>query len=246
MSNGVGVTWVCSQCSATAGSADRPQFCTRCLSVGTFVAPVYQPGVVPGLDRDRPRRVGDLGAGILAKSLGDWDAVLGRVGRPYRLVIAGPAGSGKTTGALKLAGAIAGAWGAVLYAAVDEGAESVSFKDKIARLELQHSSNLWVYSGSWPQISRELVRGSWAAAVLDSGNNLGLVPAELNQYADKLGTSWIVTLEVNKDGQHRGDAAWPHWADAVLWADHGRLKSTKNRYAPSGLCLQVYGEVEHV
>lgn len=226
--------WICLDCGASV-YGPRPMWCMRCGHFGLYARAVYSPGLVPHADQDRPVRVTELGAGRLAPSLGRFDELLGRLGRPARINVTGTGGGGKTTLALQLAQEMR-SWGAVLYVANDEGVRSQSFKDKVARIEVTHP---WVFAGSWTEITRELLRGSWAACVLDSVNNLGVSPADLQFYTDKLGLSWIAVLEYTKGNQFKGDAGWLHFCDAHVECHEMRARTIKNRYAPTGAALDI-------
>lgn len=224
--------WRCLVCGANADDP-RPFWCPRCGAVSSYGRVVHSPAMAP--PQRRPVKASDLGGGKLAPSLGRWDDLFGRVGRPIKLLVFGPPGSLKTTCALLLSEAFK-VWGPVLYVAADEGPESQSFKDKIGRLEVLSP---YIMSGSWAEISAEVAGGGWSLVVLDSANRIGVVPGELDAYTNSLRLSWLVLLEVTKAGDFRGDASWPHWADIVLYTDGKCVNVEKSRYGQAGKKQEV-------
>lgn len=227
--------WRCVSCGADSERDERPLWCPRCGSMWTFGAVVGSPGVGPG--RIKPVQASALRAGQLAPSLGEeFDSLFGRMGRPVKIGAHGLPGSGKTTWALKLAEAFK-VWGAVLYCALDEGYESQSFRDKVARLEIRSP---YVCGGSWREISWEIARGEWGVVVVDTVQRSQALPEDLDQFSRSSGVSWVVLLEDLKDGAtYKGDSAWGHWVDVMVRVEGLRATTEKNRYAACGSGMEV-------
>lgn len=230
--------WRCIACGAVADIPARPAYCMRCDAHCSYYPQVQSPAPAP--PRQRPMRASDLGGLRYAAAIGrGWTDVIGQVGRPLRVLAWGPAGTLKTTRVLDLAEGIADGWGGdVLYLAADEGRDSVSFRDKLARGEIVKTM---VMSGGWRDLADELGRNRYVAACIDTINRVGIVPGEATDYTQSLGVSWLMIAEATKDGDlYRGEAGWGHWADIVLRFEPTKMVIEKNRYGQAGK------EVEHV
>ncbi len=221
-------TWVCGNCGGKTESVARPYWCRRCAHFGKFDVIVYSPANAP--PARAPVKASELGGGEHAPSLGlKWDELLGRVGQPLKFVMSGPAGSHKTSEALDFSQAVSSAWGQVLYDAVDEGFESVSFRDKIRRLEIR---DVFLINAYWAAVAREAASGRWALICLDTANAIGATPGEIDEYTRATDVSWLVLLEWTKSGWFKGTSSWSHWADVhcELTSD-GEVVVVKNRYS---------------
>jgi len=211
-------------------------YCWRCHTLGTFSRNVYSPASAP--PRRGPVRAGAVGAGTFGPKIGEW-GFLGRLGKPFKMAVPGPPGGGKTSAVLQLCERMQETWGPVLFMALDEGPESASFREKLARFEIRRT---FIDYGSWAEIAATVAGGGWAVVAIDSINRCPVPSFELDSYTRSMGVSWILTQEVTKAGEPRGSNTWAHWADTVVTVADGVACTGKNRYGISGAKKRIFGE----
>lgn len=196
-----------------------------------------------------------------------WQVFLGPVVRPFRMLVWGLPGSGKSTFVLKLLDTL-NATAPTLYISAEEPPGSATLIHRIGRV-MQHPKKtliierLPVTVEEWYQVAIDKVANEFRQAIaFDSLTVLGLTPfdhaARLNRLRDESqpkltvtealtlfllahGTSLIWITHAYKDGkEYRGDGSWAHEADIVVKCEAGKATILKNRFGESGRTLELY------
>ncbi len=153
-----------------------------------------------------------------------FEDLLGRPSKPFKLLIHGAPGSGKTTLALKLASSLARHNRLrVLIVSIEEGVGYLA-KKRIEALRLQ-SENLYLSATLPDDLS------PYDAVVVDSVTALGKSPAELRDlYAYYPDLSWVLISQNRKDGRARGSLEFEHDVDTTIKCENLLATAVKNRF----------------
>jgi len=230
---------ICISCGASTDSDKRPGFCVRCGAINSFTDQITAPGY--GAPHKEPVLLASLLSGLIPiTNLGGcWDKI-GAIGHPCQFLIWGPAGAGKTYWTLDLCERLAKLWGSALYCSSDESITGLSFRNKVADLEIQRTHGI---PGRWPEITEELNRNpNWGKGVvaIDTINRSDVTsPQELGAFTNSIGVSWIVVCEANKGADdYAGSARFRHASDVVIHVYREGTKQIlsldKNRFGGLG------------
>lgn len=157
---------------------------------------------------------------------GDWLGLIGQPSKPFKLMVWGEPGMGKSTLVMKLARYLASSFGPVLYCSSEEF-PSYTLNDKVRRVGGPVPG--WDFSKSL-----SVLEPRHKFLVLDSLNHFGWTLDDLRTLAAKRpDLSIIMILQATKDGQFKGGKDIEHEVDTVIHAyAPGQAKTTKNRFAP--------------
>jgi len=143
------------------------------------------------------------------------------------VVLAGPAGSGKTTMALQMLGDLRPA---VMFSFEESFSETLA--DKLRRLELRYD-DLFIEMPATVREAYSIIDDLRPRAVLvDSLRASTFTIADLSALAEAKGLVVIIVQHVTKQGQVGGDAAIEFECDVVIRVAEGRWTLTKSRYQP--------------
>lgn len=143
---------------------------------------------------------------------------------PFRMMVHGGPGSGKTTFAMQFANSLAMRNGQrVLFVSSEEGIGQ-KLKSKIDRLGL-HAPTLY-FSGVLPENFAD-----YDAIFIDSVISMGLTAESLRElYRSAPNTTFVVINQETKDGKARGSLEITHDADIACRCDSLTATLEKNRY----------------
>jgi len=159
---------------------------------------------------------------------GKWKQLLGSICEPFRLMVYGKGGSGKSTLCLEFAHYLADQMGkTVLFVANEEGF-GATLKEKLKRLKASHP-DLYVVDELPSDLSK------YDIVFLDSADSLRLSPQEVEKLCQKHPKLSLVTIhKVTKTGSFRGSAEWEHDCDTSVVVANGVAKAEKNRFGGNG------------
>jgi predicted ATP-dependent serine protease len=211
------------QCKCGALYRDKVEFCLEC---GEFKT------VWPRRRREADRLLPSI-RGLTANQLAALDQKSLPLG-PYTglkfapgslIALAGQAGSGKSTMALRIAAAVRPS----VYLSFEEGLNE-GFASKLRRLEIRHS-DLYVEVPSTVYEMVEVIRErSPRSVIIDSIQVTSLLPKDARSLASMIGGLVVAVSQINRQGDMSGTAAWDHEVDVLLRLDSMRWKATKNRF----------------
>ena len=230
---------VCVSCGARSDSEKETRYCIRCGAIDSFVDRVTAPGYAA--PHKGPVLLASLLSGLIpVTNLGGcWDKI-GPIGHPCQFLIWGPAGAGKTYWTLDLCERLAKLWGSALYCSSDESITGLSFRNKVADLEITRTHGI---PGRWMEITEELNDNpGWGRGVvaIDTINRSDITsPQELGAFTNSIGCSFIAVAEAVKDAtDFAGSAQFRHWADVVVHVYREETKQIlsldKNRFGGLG------------
>lgn len=153
-----------------------------------------------------------------------FDGLLGQPSKPFRLLIHGAPGSGKTTLALRLASSLARHNRLrVLIVSIEEGVGYLA-KRRVEALGLQ-SENLYLSAALPKELS------AYDVVVVDSITALGKSPAELRElYTSYPALSWVLISQNRKDGRARGSLEFEHDVNTTIRCENLLGTAVKNRF----------------
>jgi hypothetical protein len=159
---------------------------------------------------------------------GKWLTIFGNICEPFRLMIYGKGGHGKSTLSLEFAHYLADQMGkTVLFVANEEGF-GATLQDKIKRLNAAHPE-LFIVDELPTDLSK------YDIVFLDSADSLRMTPIEANKLCKKYPKMSLVTIhKVTKTGNFRGSAEWEHDCDTSVNVSNGTAKAEKNRFGGNG------------
>ncbi|MCQ2741354.1 MAG: AAA family ATPase [Alphaproteobacteria bacterium] len=151
---------------------------------------------------------------------GKWLDLIGKPSEPFKIMIYGKAGSGKSTCSLQLAQYLAELGKKVLFVA-DEEKFGYTLQEKMRRLNIAHS-NLFVID----KLPKDL--SGYNVIFIDSINSMGLEPDDILKL-DK-GQSWVYIFQSTKDGNFRGSQEFEHIVDTSIVVENMKAHAIKNRF----------------
>ena len=187
----------------------------------------------------------------------DWQDFLGDISYPFKMLVWGLPGSGKSSFCMQLANQI-GRQHWLLYIAGEEELTNQTMVDKQRRLITQAQAQkncvfldrLPLNASEWKQVLASSRGGQslfCRAIFYDSVTYLGIspfyVPAAAHEFNQPLlpGLAHIFITHAHKDGQaYRGDGSWGHEVDVVIRVEKGLAITEKNRFGEVGRSLRVF------
>lgn len=155
---------------------------------------------------------------------GKWKDLIGQPGEPFKIMIYGKPGCGKSSLAINFGHYLAKEHAkSVLYVS-DEERFSYTLTEKINRLNARHPNLMFA-----ARLPESLM--PYDIVVIDSVNSMGLKPEDLKElflkYPKK---SFIFVFQTTKDGQFKGRQDFEHDVDAVIHCENKTAFSEKNRF----------------
>ncbi len=154
------------------------------------------------------------------KITGKYKELIGAPTLPFKMMVYGTAGNGKSTFALQLAGYLATLKLKVLYVSAEEGL-SYTLQEKLKRLKVAHS-NLSLVAEMPSSLT------PYDVVFIDSVNHAGLTPEELRKLPSSI--SYVYVVQANKKGQYRGSAEILHDVDVSIRVENMVATPEKNRF----------------
>ncbi|MCR4800696.1 MAG: DNA repair protein RadA [Bacteroidales bacterium] len=155
---------------------------------------------------------------------GKYKQLIGRPSEPFRIMIYGKAGSGKSSFALQFAQYIAGLGKKVLFVANEEKF-GYTLQEKMRRYNIAHK-NLFIVD-TMPASIKE-----YDVVFIDSVNSIGYEPEDLRKLDAK--KSFVFIFQCIKDGNFRGSQEFEHDVDTSIVVESFKAKTVKNRFGGNG------------
>ncbi|MCQ2607734.1 MAG: DNA repair protein RadA [Bacteroidales bacterium] len=155
---------------------------------------------------------------------GKWKELIGQPSEPFKIMIYGKAGSGKSSCSLQFAQYLAELGKKVLYVA-DEEKFGYTLQEKMKRFGIAHK-NLSIID-KMPSNTSE-----FDIVFVDSINSIGYEPEDLRKL-DK-GQSWVYVFQATKEGNFRGSQEFEHDVDTSIVVEDMKAHSVKNRFGGKG------------
>jgi hypothetical protein len=173
---------------------------------------------------------------------------LGNITFPFKILVWGMPGDGKSTFCMKLANELANAYN-ILYVSGEEKLNSSTLKDKQQRTISDQNKKVCMFINRLPVSKEEwrqvLIQKSedqyfirHKAIFYDSITKLDITPFYVDAIANECkipffnkDISHIFISHAHKDGsQYRGDGSWGHEVDIVVRCEKGIAVTEKNRF----------------
>ena len=155
---------------------------------------------------------------------GKWRQLIGSPSEPFKIMIYGKAGSGKSSCSLQLAQYLATLGKKVLYVA-DEEKFSYTLQEKMKRYGIAHP-NLSIIDKMPTDTT------GYNVIFIDSVNSIGYEPEDLRKL-DK-GQSWVYVFQSTKEGNFRGSQEFEHDVDTSICVENMKAHAIKNRFGGKG------------
>lgn len=190
-----------------------------------------------------------------------WCSFLGSVTSPFKMLVWGLPGSGKSTFGLRLLSALNNIT-ETTYVSAEEAPGSETLRRRVERV-LENPARTAIIA-RMPESSEEWYQvlvsptGARTVMLVDSISVLPITPRHLSEAADEIkrvarerkeeGLAQVLPLfllehamsviwicQAQKDGRaYLGSPSWAHDADIVVQCEDGIARTTKNRFYPSG------------
>ncbi len=156
---------------------------------------------------------------------GKWLRVIGRPTAPFKIMLYGLPGSGKSSLSLQFANYLATSLNMrVLYVASEEGL-TYTMQDKLRRFGV-NSPNITLVEGLPEDLS------PFDVVFIDSVNHIGLDAAALRNLNPS--KSYVYVFQSTKDGKFRGGNDYLHDVDVCIKVDKMIATAEKNRFGGTG------------
>ena len=158
---------------------------------------------------------------------GKWLQLVGDPSEPFKMMIWGTGGSGKSTIAIDFAHYLASKLNKrVLFVSNEEGA-GATFHEKMTRLNAFHP-NLFITK----TLPSRLIEYDFVFC--DSANSMQLeLPAFLALAKQYPRLSWVLMFQTTKDGNFLGTKDWQHAVDVEIYCNEGKAVALKSRFGGS-------------
>ena len=185
-----------------------------------------------------------------------WQTFLGNITYPFKMLVWGLPGSGKSTFCMQLSNEIASER-QLLYIAGEEALSSQTLLDKQRRVIKGDSAKNFVFMNRLPKDEMEWKQvlnptgssliTSCKAVFYDSVTKLDITPFYVDAVANDYrlpvfkSLSHVFITHAHKDGQqYRGDGSWGHEVDIIVRVEKGVATTEKNRFGGEGKSIKVY------
>lgn len=183
---------------------------------------------------------------------------LGNITYPFKMLVWGLPGYGKSTFCMKLANEIANTYN-ILYVSGEEKLKSSTLKDKQKRTIEDKNKKACMFINrlpgnldEWKQVIIQKMDNTYSirhkALFYDSVTQLAISPFYVDALANECKMpffnkelSHIFISHAHKDGSaYRGDGSWGHEVDVVIRCEKGIAVTEKNRFGEVGKELRIY------
>ena len=182
---------------------------------------------------------------------------LGKISYPFKMLVWGLPGEGKSTFCMKLADEVAREYGA-LYIMAEESLNSDTLQDKKQRVfanervrKVDFVNRLPVSEPEWKGLileEKDKSKVKYSTLFYDSVTKMDITPFyidqatelyKMNYFKDLL--SHVFVTHAHKDGtMYRGDGSWAHEVDIVIRCKQGIAYMEKNRFGIVGQKFRIY------
>ncbi len=182
---------------------------------------------------------------------------LGKISYPFKMLVWGLPGEGKSTFCMKLAGEISREYHS-LYVMAEESLNSYTLQDKKQRTIVPERMRKVAFVNRLP-VSEEEWKGlileekdksklKYSTLFYDSVTKMDITPFYIDQAAElykmryfKDVLSHVFVTHAHKDGaMYRGDGSWAHEVDVVIKCKQGIALIEKNRFGIVGKEFKIY------
>ncbi len=182
---------------------------------------------------------------------------LGKISYPFKILVWGLPGEGKSTFSMKLSDEIAKEYGS-LYIMAEENLNSDTFQDKKQRTltpermrKVDFVNRLPVSEQEWKGLileEKDKSKVKYSTLFYDSVTKMDITPFYIDQAAGlykmnyfKNLLSHVFVTHAHKDGSmYRGDGSWAHEVDVVIRCKQGVAYTEKNRFGLVGKKFKIY------
>jgi hypothetical protein len=220
--------------------------------------PQEVPHTIP-LEMTTAETAGELGGTAVDESSvllsPEFKAFLGNLSFPFKMLVWGKPGDGKSTFCMKLANEIANAF-SILYVAGEEALSSYTIKDKQKRSIQPENRTSCIFINRLP-VNKEEWKGLlveagkkivFRAIFYDSITKLNITPFYIDAVARDCRISYfnkkishVFISHAHKDGtDFRGDGSWGHEVDVIIKCEKGVAVTEKNRFGEVGKEFKIY------
>lgn len=212
-------TYVCGKCTAQYEVADLA-FCNQCLEFNTILPQATRHRIWQG---EEVVEASQVYKSPVTTNLSPYDISVGSSGV---VTFFGPPGSGKSTGATKVADQFTGP---VLYCSIEEGIGD-SLRARLKRLEI-HRRGLWFASHmTLGGIDAQIDAKQPGLVVIDSLSASSMTSEDILGIAREKDVVVLAILQVTKAGLPAGENAILHDADVCVSFENLEWSITKSRF----------------
>ncbi len=155
---------------------------------------------------------------------GKFGKLIGKPSEPFKIMIYGKAGSGKSSLSLQLAQYLAELGKKVLYVA-DEEKFGYTLQEKMRRFNIHHR-NLFVVDTMPKNFD------GYDVVFIDSVNSAGYEPEDLRKLDSS--KSYVYVFQCTKEGNFRGSQEFEHDVDTSIVVEDMKAHAIKNRFGGNG------------